>query len=173
MTLIAPETLVSGPTGSCGGRSNQSSSFSRSSETTPFPLPSSGDSQAVPSCLETIERFSKVKGFSSHVAKHLGFARRSSSRAVYQAKWLVYRSWCRSEKHSISCPTLPKIADFLLWLRRVRKLSVSAVMGYRSMLSSVFQFKLPEISSSLVLHDLLRSFKVKLRCGLFNLLLGT
>ena len=33
-------------------------------------------------------------------------------------------------------------------------------MGYRSMLSSVFRFKLPKISSSPVLQDLLRSFKV-------------
>ena len=38
--------------------------------------------------------------------------------------------------------------------------SISAVMGYRSMLSSVFSFKLPEISSSPVLQDL-RSFMVE------------
>ena len=63
--------------------------------------------------------------------------------------------------HSISRPKLPKIADFLLWLHRVRKLSVSAIMGYRSMLSAVFRFKLPEISTSPVLQDLLRSFQVE------------
>ena len=58
-------------------------------------------------------------------------------------------------------PTLPKIADFLLWLKCFRKLSVSAVMGYRSMLSSVFRFKLPEISTSSVFHDILQSFQVE------------
>ena len=59
------------------------------------------------------------------------------------------------------CPTLPKVADFLFWLRRSRKLSVSAILGHRSMLASVFRFKLPEISTSPVLQDLVLSFKVE------------
>ena len=66
-----------------------------------------------------------------------------------------------SEGHSISRPSLTKIADFLFWLRRSRRLSVSAVMGYRSMLSAVFKSILPEISTSPILHDLLRSFQVE------------
>ena len=35
------------------------------------------------------------------------------------------------------------------------------MMGYRSMLSAVFRSVLPEISTSAVLHDLLRSFRVE------------
>ena len=62
--------------------------------------------------------------------------------------------------HSISRPTLPKVADFFLWLHHTRKLSVSAIMGYRSLLSAVFRFQLPVISSSPILQDLLRSFQV-------------
>ena len=73
----------------------------------------------------------------------------------------MFRQWCRSEGHSISRPSLPKIADFLFWLRRSRRLSVSSVMGYRSMLSTVFKSVLPEISTSPVLHDLLRSFQAE------------
>ena len=61
----------------------------------------------------------------------------------------------------MSRPSLQKAADFLFWLRRSRKLSVSAVMGYRSMLSAVFRSVLPDISSSSVLQDLIRSFKVE------------
>ena len=80
---------------------------------------------------------------------------------MYQAKWLVYRGWCRGAGHFISRPTLSKIADFLLWLHHVRKLSVSAITRYRSMLSAVFRLKLPEISTSPVLQDLLRSFQVE------------
>ena len=37
---------------------------------------------------------------------------------------------------------------------------MSAILGYRSMLTAVFCIKLPEISTSPILHDLLRSFKV-------------
>ena len=103
----------------------------------------------------------KSCGFSRHVAKHSALARLPSSRADYQAKWSVYRKWCTSEGHSISWPSLPKIADFLFWLRRSKKLSVLAVMGYHSMLSAVFRSVLPEISTSAVLHDLLRSFRVE------------
>ena len=160
-SILALETRVSGPPGSSGGWSNQSTEVLRSTQPTALSLSSSRDRQAVPSCLETIQRFARSQGFSSRVAEQLGFARRSSSRAVYQSKWLVYRGWCRGAGHSISWPTLPKIADFLLWLHRVRKLSLSAIMGYRFMLSAVFRFKLPEISTSPVLQDLLWSFQVE------------
>ena len=91
----------------------------------------------------------------------MSLARRPSSRAGYQFQWLMFRLWCRSEGHSISRPSLPKIADYLFWLRRSRRLSVSSVVGYRSMLSAVFKSVLPEISTSPVLHDLLRSFQAE------------
>ena len=38
---------------------------------------------------------------------------------------------------------------------------MSSILGYRSMLSSVFRFKLPKISSSPVIKDLILSFKVE------------
>ena len=95
------------------------------------------------------------------VARQTGFACRPSSCDGYQAKWSVFRRWCHSEGHSVSRPTLPKGADFLFWLRRSRKLSVSTILGYCSLLAAVFRFKLPEISTSPVLHDLVHSFKVE------------
>ena len=60
----------------------------------------------------------------------------------------------------MSRPTLSKIADFLLFLWEKRHLSPSAIKGYHSMLSSVFRFKLPDLSSSPVIKDLLRSFEI-------------
>ena len=96
----------------------------RSSQTAALPLSSSRDPQALSSCLATVQRFARAEGFSSSVASQIGFAQRASFRTNYQVKWSVYRQWCRSEGHSISRPTLPKIADFLFWLRRTRKLSV-------------------------------------------------
>ena len=160
-SLLAPEAVVSRSSRSGGRRSGRSSAVQGSSASAPLPSVSSGGVQAVPSCLETIKQFTRAGGFSKHVAQQVSLARRPSSRAGYQSKWLVFRQWCRSKGHSISRPSLAKIADFLFWLRRSRRLSVSAVMGYRSMLSAVFKSILPEISSSLVLHDLLRSFQVE------------
>ena len=61
----------------------------------------------------------------------------------------------------MSNPSIPKVADFLCWLWRSKGLSFSAIKGYRSMLSAVFAFKLPSISDSFVLRDLVRSFSIK------------
>ena len=38
---------------------------------------------------------------------------------------------------------------------------MSAILGYYSMLAAVFKFKLPEISTSPVLQDLVRSLKIE------------
>ena len=62
--------------------------------------------------------------------------------------------------HSVSRPTLAKVTDFLYWLRYPRGLSVSSLRGYRSVLSAVFRFHLPSLSSDPVIRDLLRSFRL-------------
>ena len=56
---------------------------------------------------------------------------------------------------------MAKVADFLLYLCRSLALSYSSIASYRSMLSDVFRFILPELSSHFVLHDLLRSFRLE------------
>ena len=158
--LLASASVVRGPPSDVGGSSGDSSLPARP------PLPATvssslpGSPQAGPSCLETIQRFTRAAGFSSAVAAQASLERRPSSRSSYQLKWPVYRSWCRSHGHSISRPTLSKVADFLWWLRSVRGLSVSSIKGHRSMLSVVFHFQLPALSSYPVLRDLLRSFRV-------------
>ena len=75
-------------------------------------------------------------------------------------RWFIYRSWCHDNGHSVSRPTLAKVADFLYWLRFTRGLSVSSLRGYRSVLSAVFRFHLPSLSSDPVIRDLLRSFRL-------------
>ena len=107
-----------------------------------------------------LQRFTRAAGFSSAVTEQSSLARRPSSRALYQHRWSVYRSWCHDQGHSVSRPTLAKIADFLYWLRFTKGLSVSSLRGYRSALSAVFRFHLPSLSSDPVLRDLLRSFRL-------------
>ena len=69
--------------------------------------------------------------------------------------------WCSLTGHSVSSPSISKVADLLLFLRKEKLLSVSAVKGYHSALSSVFKYKLPEIWDSFALNDLIRSFEIK------------
>ena len=61
----------------------------------------------------------------------------------------------------VSRPSVSKVADFLLYLRRSPSLSYSSIASYRSMLSGVFRFILPELSSHFVLHDLPHSFRLE------------
>ena len=61
----------------------------------------------------------------------------------------------------VPSPTIPKIADFLLYLRSSLHLSYSSIASYCSMLSAAFRFLLPVISSHPVLHDLLLSFLIE------------
>ena len=107
------------------------------------------------------QRSARHFGFSVGVVGQLAFSRRPSTRLNYQSKWSTYRAWCHSHGHSVCRPTVPKIADFLLYLRRSLHLSYSTVASYRSMLSAAFRFLLPELSSHPVLHDLLCSFRVE------------
>ena len=68
------------------------------------------------SCVGTLRRFARASGFSRRVARRLGQARRQSSVASYQSKWLTYRRWCTDKGHSVSQPSISKVADYLVWL---------------------------------------------------------
>ena len=95
------------------------------------------------------------------MARRLGQARRQSSVDNYQSKWLAYRRWCTDKGHSVSQPSVSKVADYLVWLWEDQGLSLSLIKAHRSMLSSVFQFKLPTRGEDRVLHDLVRSFAIE------------
>ena len=157
-SVLASASLVCRPSSPVAGPSGCSSSSSRPLAPASVSLPLPGSPQATPSCLETLRHFTRAAGFSSSVASQASLSRRPSSRKAYQLKWQVYRSWCHSHGHSVSRPSLSKVADFLCWLRSSKRLSVSSLRGYRSMLSAVFHFQLPLLSSHPVIRDLLRSF---------------
>ena len=151
--VLRPAPAFAGSSGDPAGPSRPLALASVSSS-----LPGSPLAQA--SCLVTLQRFTRAAGFSSAVAEQSSLARRPSSRAVYQVRWSIYRAWCHNNDHSVSRPTLAKVADFLYWLRYTRGLSVSSLRGYRSVLSEVFRFHLPSLSSDPVIRDLLRSFRL-------------
>ena len=107
-----------------------------------------------------LKRFARQAGFSSTVAGQLALCRRTSTRLNYQARWGTYRKWCRDFLHRSSDPTIPKIAEFLTYLFKTKKAAVSTIKGYRAMLSSVYKFCLPTISTSPILKDLIKSFEI-------------
>ena len=159
-STLGPAPLVLRPAPAFAGSSSGPAGLSRplALASVSSSLPGSPSAQA--SCLATLQRFTRAAGFSSAVAEQSSLAHRPSSRSVYQVRWSIYRAWCHDNGHSVSRPTLAKVADFLYWLRYTRGLSVSSLRGYRSVLSAVFRFHLPSMSSDPVIRDLLRSFRL-------------
>ena len=154
-STLAPASVVSGAAGSAPSTSSISMGSSASATRQKIP---SKPVHASSSCMETLRRFVRASGFSRCVARRLGQARRQSSVANYQSKWLTYRRWCTDKGHSVSQPSVSKVANFLVWLWEDQGLSLSSIKAHRSMLSSVFQFKLPVLGEDRALHDLVRSF---------------
>ena len=117
--------------------------------------------------MATIKRFARQAGFSSTVAGQLVFCRRQSTRLNYQARWGTYRKWCRDFGHRSSSSSIAKIAEFFTYMFKRKGAALSTIKGYRAMLSAVFKFPLPEISTSPILKDLIRSFEISAPRPLF------
>ena len=157
--LLASKRMVSSPTRPSIRHSNRTALTSRSAATTAFPSVSWKSPYASSDCVAPLKRFASQAGFSETVAGHLALCRRNS-RLNCQACWGKFRKWCRDFHHRSSEPTIPKIAEFLTFFFTTVKAAVSTIKDYRAMLSSVFKFCLPEISSSPILKDLVRSFEI-------------
>ena len=112
-STLGPPPLVLRPAPAFAGSSSDPAGPSRplALASVSSSLPGSPSAQA--SCLAPLQRFTRAAGFSSAVAEQSSLARRPSSRAVYQVRWSIYREWCHNNGHSVSRPTLAKVADFL------------------------------------------------------------
>ena len=166
-SVLASEGMVPGPSGTVVRRSHHTVRSKRSTKTAPLPLLPSKSAYASADCMATIKRFARQAGFSSAVAGQLIFCRRLSTRLNYQARWGTYRKWCRDFGHRSSSPSIAKIADFLTFMFKRKGAALSTIKGYRAMLSAVFKFPLPEISTSPILKDLIRSFEISAPRRLF------
>ena len=163
-SVLASEGMVPGPSGTVVRRSHHTVKSKRSTKTAPLP-PKSAYASA--DCMATIKRFAHQAGFSSTVAGQLVFCRRQSTRLNYQARWGTYRKWCRDFGHRSSSPSIAKIAEFFTYMFKRKGAALSTIKGYRAMLSAVFKFPLPEISTSPILKDLIRSFEISAPRPLF------
>ena len=157
--LLTSKRMVSRSAGTSIRHSNRTTLTSRSAATTAFPSVSRIFPYASSDCVATLKRYAGQAGFSETVSGQLAPCRRISTRLNYQARWGKFQKWCRVFHHRSSEPTIPKVAEFLTFLFRTEKAAVSTIKGYRALLSSVFKFCLPEISSSSILKDLVRSFE--------------
>ena len=123
-STLAPASVVSGAAGAADSAPSSSSiSMGSSVSATCQKIPSK-PVHASSSYLETLRRFARASGFFRSVARRLGQARRQSSVANYQSKWLTCRRWSTDKGHSVSQPSVSKVADFLVWLWEDQGLSL-------------------------------------------------
>ena len=166
-SVLASEGMVPRPSGTVIRRSHHTVRSKRSTKTAPLPPLPSKSAYASADCIATIKRFARQAGFSSAVAGQLIFCRRLSTHLNYQARWGTYRKWCRDFGHRSSSPSIAKIAEFLTYMFKCKGAALATIKGYRAMLSAVFKFPLPEISTSPILKDLIRSFEISASRPLF------
>ncbi|KAH3831827.1 hypothetical protein DPMN_105098 [Dreissena polymorpha] len=92
--------------------------------------------------LAVIRQSLQKKRFSVRASTLVASARRISTRAVYDARWKLFSNWCIRGKIDPLNPSSRRIADFLIYLFDDKKLSLSSIKGYRSMISHTLAFTL-------------------------------
>ena len=111
-----------------------------------------------PSCMAPRATLIKKQGFSQAVAARIEAPQRGSTRAVYEAKWTVFKKWCLVSQVDFRSPPLKSIADFLLYLFQDRKLQPGTIEGYRSAIADKLGNSPTNISKDENLTRLLDSF---------------
>ena len=96
--------------------------------------------------------------FSDRVEKRVRAPQRATSRAVYTARWSIFRSWCDENQVDVSSPTLGKIADFLLYLFEEKNLRPATIIGYRTAIADGLGSLGESVSNSRDLNRLIASF---------------
>ena len=83
---------------------------------------------------------------------------RQSTTGVYQAKWGIFADWCHQRRIDPVSATIPQVADFFIYLRDDKKLTVPTIKGYRSALTLALRASGVDIANSREISALIRSF---------------
>ena len=86
----------------------------------------------------------------------------NSTCQVYDAKWSVFEAWCQSHQPPLNPLVLSvsQVGQFYVHLFKDRNLSLSAILGYRSALNSVFKTQnLRKLAQDPIFTRLFQGFK--------------
>ena len=86
----------------------------------------------------------------------------NSTCQVYDAKWSVFEAWCQSHQPPLNPLVLSvsQVGQFYVHLFKDRNLSLSAILGYRSALNSVFKtHNLRKLAQDPIFTRLFQGFK--------------
>ena len=101
-------------------------------------------------------------GFARHIADRVASGGRTSTQAVYDAKWKIYTDWCIPRQIDPVSSTGPQLAEFFTELFVVKGLAFSTLRGYKASILSVLESTNPLPTNHLdVLTKLFRTFSAE------------
>lgn len=136
-TQLGESGVVSGPYRIVNRSSNSVATPQTSTAANVLGVFSPQSSKSGPTRVEVISRRAQERGFSKAVSSRISIPNRPVTSKVYEGHWRSFSDWCKLEEINPSCPSIPQIADFLVYLFEMKGLSVSTIKGYKSTLSSV------------------------------------
>ncbi|XP_046548482.1 insulin-degrading enzyme-like [Haliotis rubra] len=112
--------------------------------------------------LDHLQKALKAKGFSTGVAKVIARAHRVSTRSLYDDKWVSFEKFCAQKSKDPLKASPQFIAEFLLFLRKSRRLKGNTIGTYLSALNSALAVKRDKkISKVPELIAALKAFKLE------------
>ena len=158
-SLLATTSMVPGSSGSVGRGTQTTPSLERAHK-------SKHRSERIPprkyyefTRVEALQHLFRERNISKENARILSSCHRESTIRNYEAKWRVFSHWCSGRGIHPFAPTLPRLIDFFSYLCFNKKISVSAIMGYRAALSPIFKLAGEDFDNSVELDLLFKAFK--------------
>ena len=155
---VAQHALVLGPSDHVQSGPYQSAHPAKSVDTTLQSDPSQKSDKSESPCMAPRATTMKEQGFSEAVATRIEAPQRRSTRAVYEAKWAIFKRWCVTNQVDFRSPPVKSVADFLMYLFEDRKLQLSTIDGYRSAIADKLGNATVNISKDDNLTRILDSF---------------
>ena len=155
---LARHALVLGSGASISGNSASVACISNSTQTVKQPGVSQQSAISQPSCLVSRSEQLQEQGFSTEVAERIAAPQRSSTRAIYQAKWALFEKWCRENAVDVSKPSVKQVSDFFMHLFQDLNRRPSTIDGYRTAILDYLGPAGLHIAQSTDLNRLLTSF---------------
>jgi len=161
-TDLAEPTLVPTTSRTTGRAPSRIAALPRTDYDAPQQLPTRQPAGFTSARLQAIFESATSQGFSREVSSRIATGQhRGSTQNIYCSRWRAFDSWCRARADDPCKASLAQLADFLMHLFRDKRLSPSAIAGYRSAINSVWRVLGRTSTESYHLTQLMKSFKAE------------
>ena len=162
LASLAEPSMVPKPSGSAGREPTPAPTLPRVDNNAAQPLSARQSSGFASTRLQAIFKSATDQGFSREVSRRIATGQhRGSTQNIYCSRWKAFDSWCCERACDPRSATVAQLAEFLLHLFQVKKLSPSAIAGYRSAINSVWRVSGRTATESYHLTQLMKSFKAE------------